>query len=88
VAASGRPGLTRCHQRDRPVVHRRGRDPVLDFRRGHSHRVLNLRRFRGVNKVYLYQYVAMFESGYNAKRVTVAFVQALSGVPSATIYPT
>ena len=33
-----------------------------------------LRPFRGVNKVYLYQYVAMFEWGYNIKRVTAAFV--------------
>jgi len=47
-----------------------------------------VRPFRGVNKVYLYQYVAMFEWGYNVKRVTVAFVQALLGVRSATICPT
>ena len=33
-----------------------------------------LRPFRGVSKVYLYQYVAMFEWGYNVKRVTEAFV--------------
>ena len=25
----------RCHQDDRLVVHRRGRDPILDFRCGH-----------------------------------------------------
>lgn len=47
-----------------------------------------LRPFRGVSKVDLYQYVAMFEWGYNVKRVTVAFVQALLGVRSATICPT
>ena len=47
-----------------------------------------LRPFRGVSKVYLDQYVAMFEWGYNVKRVTVAFVQALLGVRSATICPT
>jgi hypothetical protein len=47
-----------------------------------------LRPFRGVNKVYLSQYVAMFEWGYNVKRVTVAFVQALLGVRSATTCPT
>ena len=29
-----------------------------------------LRPFRGVNKVYLHQYVAMFEWGYNVKRAT------------------
>ena len=47
-----------------------------------------LRPFRGVNKVYLHQYVAMFEWGHNVKRVTPAFVQALLGVRSATICPT
>jgi len=47
-----------------------------------------LRPFRGVSKVYLYQYVAMFEWGYNVKRVTEAFVCALLGVRSATICPT
>ena len=47
-----------------------------------------LRPFRGVNKAYLYQYVAMFEWGYNIKRVTAAFVGALLGVRSATICPT
>ena len=31
----------RCHRGDRLVVHRRGRDPVLDFRCGHCHRVFN-----------------------------------------------
>lgn len=31
----------RCHQHDRMVVHRRGRDPVLDFRCGHCKRVFN-----------------------------------------------
>jgi len=31
----------RCHRHDRMVVHRRGRDPVLDFRCGHCHRVFN-----------------------------------------------
>jgi hypothetical protein len=30
----------------------------------------------------------MFEWGYNVKRVTVAFVQALLGVRSATTCPT
>jgi transposase-like protein len=32
----------RCHRGDRMVVHRRGRDPVLDFRCGHCHRVFNI----------------------------------------------
>jgi len=31
----------RCRHADRLVVHRRGRDPVLDFRCGHCHRVFN-----------------------------------------------
>jgi transposase-like protein len=31
----------RCHQDNRMVVHRRGRDPILDFRCGHCHRVFN-----------------------------------------------
>ena len=31
----------RCHAADRMVVHRRGRDPVLDFRCGHCKRVFN-----------------------------------------------
>jgi hypothetical protein len=31
----------RCHRDDRMVVHRRGRDPVLDLRCGHRHRVFN-----------------------------------------------
>jgi transposase-like protein len=31
----------RCHRHDRMAVHRRGRDPVLDFRCGHCHRVFN-----------------------------------------------
>ena len=53
-----------------------------------------LRPFRGVNKIYFYQYVGMFEWGYNVKRATAGFVHALSGVRSAiesklaTIYPT
>ena len=79
----------RCHHADRMVVHRRGRDPVLDFRCGHvagewardddgdGIREVHvntseglwtglrnfLRPFRGVNKMYLYQYVAIFEWG-------------------------
>jgi transposase-like protein len=32
----------RRHQHDRMVVHRRGRDPVSDFRCGHCHRVFNI----------------------------------------------
>src|SRR5262245_44624727 len=32
------------------------------------------RPFRGVNKMYLYQYVELFKWGYNVKRVTDRFV--------------
>ena len=43
-----------------------------------------LRMFRGVSKKYLYQYVAMFEWGYNAKRATPQFLWAFLGVRDAT----
>jgi transposase len=39
-----------------------------------------LRPFRGVNKVYLYQYVAIFEWGLNLKRVTGELIRALLGI--------
>jgi transposase len=44
-----------------------------------------LRPFRGVNKKYLRQYVAMFEWGYNVKQATPSFLWAILGVRSATI---
>ena len=47
-----------------------------------------LRTFRGVSKKYLYQYVAMFEWGYNVKRATPGFLWAILGVRSATNWPT
>ena len=47
-----------------------------------------LRPFRGVSKVYLYQYVAMFEWGYNVKRATTGFLGALLGIEDATKCPT
>ena len=47
-----------------------------------------LRTFRGVSKKYLYQYVAMFEWGYNVKRATLRFLGALLGVSHSTICPT
>ena len=43
-----------------------------------------LRVFRGVSKKYLYQYVAMFEWGYNAKRATSQFLWAFLGVKDAS----
>jgi transposase len=47
-----------------------------------------LRPFRGVSKKYLYQYVALFEWGYNVKQATTGFLRALLGVESATKCPT
>ena len=47
-----------------------------------------LRPFRGVNQVYLYQYVAIFEWGHNVKRATVEFLRALLGVKHPTSCPT
>ena len=38
-----------------------------------------LRPFRGVNKKY--QYVGIFEWGYNIKRATPEFIRAMLGVP-------
>ena len=38
-----------------------------------------LRPFRGVNKVYLEQYVRMFEWSYNLKAVTDKFLRVLVG---------
>ena len=46
-----------------------------------------LRPFRGVNKVYLYQYVAIFEWGHNIKRVTPEFIRALLGETSSHQLP-
>ena len=46
-----------------------------------------LRPFRGVNKVYLHQYVAIFEWGHNSKRVTPEFIRAMLGVPISTFIP-
>jgi transposase len=43
-----------------------------------------LRLFWGVSKKYLYQYVALFEWGHNAKRATPEFLWAILGVKSAT----
>ena len=38
-----------------------------------------LRPFRGVNKVYLDQYVKMFEWSHDLKRVTASFLRVLLG---------
>lgn len=42
------------------------------------------RIFRGVNKKYLHQYVAIFEWSYNVKRATPEFLRALLGVRQPT----
>ncbi len=44
----------------------------------------HLRIFRGVNKVYLHQYVAIFEWAYNVKRATLEFLRALLGIKPST----
>ena len=44
----------------------------------------HLRIFRGVNKEYLHQYVAIFEWSYNVKRATPEFLRALLGIRPAT----
>ena len=46
-----------------------------------------LRPFRGVNKKYLHQYVAIFEWGYNVKRATMSFLRAMLGMEDATKCP-
>ena len=43
-----------------------------------------LRPFRGVNKVYLEQYIKMFEWSHNLKRVTDNFLRVLLGCRTAT----
>ena len=43
-----------------------------------------LRPFRGVNKVYLEQYVIIFEWAYDLKAVTDAFLRVLLGCPGTT----
>jgi transposase len=47
-----------------------------------------LRLFRGVNKKYLHQYVAIFQWTYNVKRATTEFLRALLGVGCPTRCPT
>ena len=39
-----------------------------------------LRRFRGVHKKYLDQYVAIFEWAHNVQAATIDFLRALLGV--------
>ena len=92
LPAMGRSRATVCH-----AAHEWARDDDGDgIREVHINTLEGLwtgmrnflRPFRGVNKAYLYQYIAVFEWGYNVKRATAAFVQALLGVRSATTCPT
>ena len=39
-----------------------------------------LRPFRGVNKIYLQQYIAIHEWAYNIKKVTMQLLKVLCGV--------
>jgi transposase-like protein len=48
----------------------------------------HLRIFRGVNKKYLHQYIAIFEWSYNMKRATPEFLRALLGIRHRTKCPT
>ena len=43
-----------------------------------------LRRFRGVHKYYLAEYVATYETMLNAKRISATVVQRMCGVPLST----
>jgi hypothetical protein len=45
----------------------------------------NLRPFRGVNKVYLAQYLAMFRWAYNLKAMTTGFLRTLLGSSIKTV---
>lgn len=44
----------------------------------------HLRIFRGVNKEYRHQYVAIYEWSYNVKRATPEFLRALLGARRST----
>lgn len=47
-----------------------------------------MRPFQRVSIKHLYQYMAMFEWGNNAKRATTEHLRAMLGVELATRYPT
>jgi transposase len=90
--AAGRQRATVCHAEHEWARDDDGdgvREVHVNTREGRWTGMRNLLRpFRGVNKKYLYQYVAMFEWGYNVKRATPEFLWALLGVRSATTCPT
>jgi transposase len=92
----GLPGIGRGHATVCHAAHEWARDDDGDgVREVHCNTLEGLwtglrnflRPFRGVNKVYLYGYVALFEWGYNVKRATLAFLRAILGVESATRCP-
>jgi len=84
LCESDRQHVTVCHKR-----HEWARDDDGDgIREVHNNTMEGiwtglrnfLRTFRGVNKKYLQQYVAIFAWGHNEKGATVGFLRALLGV--------
>jgi transposase-like protein len=88
--------LSRCDRRHATVNHNRGefaRDDDGDgIREVHCNTLEGiwtglrnfLRPFRGVNKVYLEQYVIIFQWSYNLKTVTDTLLRALLGCTGTT----
>jgi len=92
VAETGRGHATVCHKRKEWA-----RDDDGDgIREVHDNTLEGmwtglrnyLRIFRGVNKVYLHQYVGIFQWAYNLKRATPEFLRALLGIRRTTDRPT
>ena len=86
LPASQRIHVTVCHKPGKRVW---ARDDDGDgIREVHSNTIEGLwtgvrnffRPFRGVNKVYLQQYVAIHEWAHNIKVITVQFLRVLCGV--------
>ncbi len=84
LSGSGRGHVTVCHK-----TREWARDDDGDgIREVHTNTIEGiwtglrnfLRTFRGVNKKYLQQYVAIFAWGHNEKRASVRFLRALLGV--------
>jgi transposase len=91
VAALGRGHSTVCHA-DREWARDDDGDGVREVHDNTPEGLWTglrdfLRTFRGVSKKYLYQYVAIFEWGYNVKRVTPEFIRAVLGLPITTFRP-
>lgn len=86
LSRNGRHHVTVCHSLKNPVW---ARDLDGDgIREVHNNTMEGtwaglrnfLRPFRGVNKIYLQQYVAMHEWAHNLKKVTLEFLRILCGV--------